>query len=106
MTNQHAKKLPAKELVFARWIGGIAFTFFIAFLGYLLAKLPGFNLVGQLASAIVIAIAYRQIFGYPEALRSGIVFSGKKATQTCHCSIWIEIKHSYNHARWAWSARP
>lgn len=78
MTNQHAKKLPAKESVFARWIVGIAFTFFIAFLGYLLAKLPGFNLVGQLASAIVIAIAYRQIFGYPEALRSGIVFSGKK----------------------------
>lgn len=61
-----------------KWIGGIGFTFFIAFLGYLLAKTPGFSLVGQLASAIIIAILYRQFFGYPELLRSGITFSTKK----------------------------
>ncbi|MFS0690260.1 putative sulfate exporter family transporter [Sporosarcina sp. 179-K 8C2 HS] len=60
------------------WIVGIAFTFFIALLGFLLAKVPGFNHVGQLASAIIIAVAYRQLFGYPEALRSGITFSSKK----------------------------
>ncbi|WP_252501683.1 YeiH family protein [Sporosarcina sp. Marseille-Q4943] len=60
------------------WIAGIAFTFFIALLGFLLAKVPGFNHVGQLASAIIIAVAYRQLFGYPEALRSGITFSSKK----------------------------
>lgn len=60
------------------WVVGIAFTFFIAFLGFLLAKVPGFNHIGQLASAIIIAVAYRQIFGYPEALRHGITFSSKK----------------------------
>ncbi|MBB4822827.1 putative integral membrane protein (TIGR00698 family) [Sporosarcina luteola] len=60
------------------WIAGIAFTFFIAFLGYLLAKVPGFDHIGQLASAIIIAVAYRQFFGYPERLRPGITFSSKK----------------------------
>src|SRR5690625_1853459 len=63
---------------FVRWLTGIAFTFFIAFLGFLLAKLPGFNHVGQLACAIIIAVFYRQVFGYPESLRSGITFSSKR----------------------------
>ncbi|MBS4202037.1 putative sulfate exporter family transporter [Bacillus sp. FJAT-49732] len=58
--------------------GGIAFTFLIAFLGFWLAKVPGFNMVGQLACAIIIAIIFRQIFGYPEAIRPGIAFSSKK----------------------------
>lgn len=61
-----------------RWIIGILFTFFIALLGYLLAILPGFDHVGQLACAIIIAVIYRQFFGYPETLRSGITFSTKK----------------------------
>lgn len=78
MADQHAKKLPKKESAFTRFAGGVAFTFFIAFLGYLLAMAPGFNLVGQLASAIVISIAIRQFFGYPEMLRPGIAFSAKK----------------------------
>ncbi|WP_284140772.1 MULTISPECIES: putative sulfate exporter family transporter [unclassified Virgibacillus] len=60
------------------WIAGIGFTFFIAFLGYLLAMVPGFNHVGQLASAIIIAVVYRQLFGYPEVLRAGITFSSKR----------------------------
>lgn len=60
------------------WVSGIAFTFFIALLGFLLAKVPGFSHIGQLASAIIIAVAYRQFFGYPEVLRSGITFSSKK----------------------------
>jgi len=63
---------------FQRWLAGIAFTFFIALLGFLLAKLPGFNHVGQLACAIIIAVLYRQFFGYPETLRLGITFSSKK----------------------------
>lgn len=63
---------------FGKWIGGIGFTFMIALLGYLLAKTPGFDHVGQLASAIVIAVLYRQFFGYPELLRSGIGFSSKR----------------------------
>ncbi|MBM7583464.1 putative integral membrane protein (TIGR00698 family) [Bacillus pakistanensis] len=60
-----------------KWLGGILFTFAISFLGYLLSKTPGFDHVGQLASAIVIAILYRQIWGYPEVLRKGIAFSSK-----------------------------
>lgn len=73
---QQKPKLPS---AFVRWSGGIAFTFFIAFLGFLLAKLPGFSLVGQLASAIVIAIIFRQFFGYPEVLRPGIFFLQKNS---------------------------
>lgn len=63
---------------YEKWIGGIAFTFFIALLGYLLAMVPGFDRIGQLACAIIIAVVYRQLFGYPEALRSGIAFSSKR----------------------------
>ncbi|WP_404451011.1 putative sulfate exporter family transporter [Virgibacillus necropolis] len=63
---------------FSKWIGGIAFTFFIALLGYLLAMVPGFDKIGQLACAIIIAVVYRQFFGYPEAIRSGIAFSSKR----------------------------
>ncbi|WP_377888981.1 YeiH family protein [Alkalihalobacillus sp. R86527] len=61
-----------------RWSAGILFTFIIAFIGYYVAKLPVFQLTGQLASAIFIAIIYRQIAGYPEMLREGITFSSKK----------------------------
>ena len=60
------------------WLAGISFTFIIAILGFALAKVPGFNHVGPLASAIVIAVIYSQIFGYPEKIRSGIQFSAKK----------------------------
>lgn len=60
------------------FIYGVLFTFFIALLGYLLALVPGFNSVGQLASAIIIAVIFRQLFGYPEAIRAGITFSSKK----------------------------
>ncbi|MGM7634914.1 YeiH family protein [Bacillus sp. Hm123] len=60
------------------WIGGVIFTFFIALLGYLLALVPGFNYIGQLACAIIIAIVYRHVFGYPEFLRLGINFSSKR----------------------------
>src|SRR5690625_3365026 len=59
------------------WVLGIAFTFLIAALGYLLAMVPGFDHVGQLACAIIIAVIYRQIFGYPEIIRNGITFSTK-----------------------------
>ncbi|RYG71208.1 putative sulfate exporter family transporter [Lentibacillus lipolyticus] len=60
------------------WLGGVAFTFLIAALGALLAMVPGFDRVGQLACAIIIAVFYRQIFGYPEAIRSGIAFASKR----------------------------
>lgn len=60
------------------WVAGVAFTFLIALFGYLLAMVPGFNSVGQLACAIIIAIFYRQFFNYPELIRSGIAFSSKQ----------------------------
>ncbi|MEI3612595.1 YeiH family protein [Pseudogracilibacillus sp. SO30301A] len=60
------------------WTAGVLFTFFIALLGFLLAKVPGFSHIGQLASAIFIAVLYRQFFGYPEVIRNGITFSSKK----------------------------
>lgn len=60
------------------YVGGILFTFLIALLGFLLTKIPGFSLIGQLGCALFIAIIYRQLFGYPEALRAGITFSSKK----------------------------
>lgn len=60
------------------WLGGIAFTIVIAAFGFALAKVPGFDRVGPLASAIVIAVIYRQFFGYPEVLRAGIQFSTKR----------------------------
>ncbi|WP_419887645.1 YeiH family protein [Neobacillus niacini] len=58
-------------------LGGIAFTCIIAVFGFALAKVSGFDRVGPLACAIVIAVIYRQFFGYPEKIRAGIQFSGK-----------------------------
>lgn len=60
------------------WVVGVAFTFLIALLGYILTIVPGFQLIGQLACAIIIAVFYRQIYGYPEAIREGIQFSSKR----------------------------
>lgn len=60
------------------WLGGVAFTFLVALLGYGLSKIPGFDRVGPLACAILIAVAYRQVWGYPESIRSGIQFSAKR----------------------------
>lgn len=48
------------------WAGGIAFTFLFALLAYGLAKVPGFNQIGPLACSIIMAVIYRQIWGYPE----------------------------------------
>ena len=60
------------------WIGGVSFTFFIACIGYGLSIIPGFDLVGPMACALLTAVLYRQMFGYPERIRSGIGFSSKK----------------------------
>lgn len=76
-TQQDSLQMNKQNAAF-KWIAGIAFTFFIALLGFLLAMVPGFDHVGQLACAIIIAVVYRQIFGYPEAIREGITFSSKK----------------------------
>lgn len=60
------------------WLGGVTFTFLIAAIGFALSSLPGFNRLGPLASAILIAVVYRQVFGYPELIRKGIQFSAKR----------------------------
>jgi len=61
-----------------RWLGGIGFTFIIALIGFVLSKVPVLDHIGQLACAIIIAVAYRQIWGYPEKLRTGIQFSSQR----------------------------
>ncbi|CAM2861256.1 putative sulfate exporter family transporter [Paenibacillus sediminis] len=73
----HSNNKPNKFSSIGLWAGGIGFTFIIALLGYGLGKVPGFSHVGQLACAIIIAVIYRQFFGYPEQIRAGIQFSAK-----------------------------
>lgn len=58
-------------------IGGLAFTLAIALASWLLSNLPVFSYVGPLTIALVIAMVWRQIFGFPEALRAGIQLSAK-----------------------------
>lgn len=55
-----------------RFILGIAFTMIIAWGGMFLAKLPVFGLVGGMLTALMIAVFYRNVFGYPESLKQGI----------------------------------
>ncbi|WP_091023948.1 putative sulfate exporter family transporter [Bacillus sp. UNCCL81] len=74
--NPEQQKKPTKQLKVSL-IYGVAFTFIIAVLGFLMAKLPWFDHVGPLACAILLALVYRQFFGYPEKLRAGIQFSSK-----------------------------
>lgn len=74
MTAEQEKKETNTAIYF---ISGVAFTFFLAFLGFMLAKVPGFTYVGPLGCAIVIAVIYRQFFGYPFKIKSGITFSSK-----------------------------
>ncbi|MDI6812267.1 MAG: putative sulfate exporter family transporter [Desulfitobacteriaceae bacterium] len=67
--------------VSASWrlfIQGILFTMAVAAAGTALANLPGVNRVGAMLTAILIAILYRNLLGYPEPLREGIRFSGHK----------------------------
>lgn len=70
---QHQLKNPAWL-----WIGGVGFTFAMAFLGLALNQVPGFTRIGPMACVILLAVAYRQIWGYPEKIRSGIQFAAKK----------------------------
>ena len=58
-------------------LGGIGFTTLIAGIGWGLSYFPGFQKVGAMAIAIIIAVIYRQLWDYPETFRSGIDFSSK-----------------------------
>ncbi|SDJ08581.1 YeiH family protein [Salimicrobium halophilum] len=79
MAQPHVHHIEEQQTaLWRKWIGGVGFTFLIAALGYLLAMVPGFSLAGPLASAIVLSVGYRQVFGYPETYRPGIEFSSKR----------------------------
>lgn len=57
---------------------GILFTLVIAAVGTAAANLPMLDRIGSMLTAILIAVLYRNIFGYPEELRTGIQFSAQK----------------------------
>ncbi|GAA4706501.1 YeiH family protein [Brevibacillus fulvus] len=69
---------PHKNSTVIPWIGGVLFTFIIAWIGYGLSLIPGVNRLGPLACAILVAVVYRQLWGYPEPLRPGIQYTAKK----------------------------
>ncbi|MFF2446971.1 YeiH family protein [Neobacillus sp. NPDC058068] len=75
---EQPQKRPESKSSVGLWLSGIAFTVVIAAIGYALSKVPGFDHVGPLACAIVIAVIYRQFLGYPEKIRAGIQFSSKR----------------------------
>ncbi|MFJ5716084.1 YeiH family protein [Neobacillus sp. NPDC093127] len=75
---EQPQKKPEPKPSVGLWLSGIAFTVVIAAIGYVLSKVPGFDRVGPLACAIVIAVMYRQFLGYPEKIRAGIQFSSKR----------------------------
>lgn len=78
MSSRTQEKLQQHTNELGKWIAGIAFTFLLALLGFLLTFVPGFDHIGHLACAIIIAVIYRQLFGYPEKFRQGITFSSKR----------------------------
>lgn len=59
-------------------LGGICFTAFIASIGFVATNIPLLSYIGPMVVAIVLALLYRQLFGYPEQLREGIQFTSKK----------------------------
>ncbi|MFB5677690.1 YeiH family protein [Paenibacillus terreus] len=73
-----SRKQQSKSLSFGLWIAGLLFTLIIALIGWGLSMLPVLDHVGPMACAILLAVAYRQIWGYPLAMRCGIQFSSKK----------------------------
>ncbi|WP_434092173.1 YeiH family protein [Peribacillus frigoritolerans] len=77
ITPRPNKQKKAEKKLNGSLISGIGFTLIIAVLGFILAALPGLNHIGPLACAILLAVVYRQVFGYPQKLRTGIQFSSK-----------------------------
>lgn len=57
---------------------GILFTLIIAAAGTAAAYLPVLDRIGAMLTSILIAVLYRNFFGYPENIRTGIQFSAQK----------------------------
>ncbi|KGK88723.1 membrane protein [Desulfosporosinus sp. HMP52] len=60
-----------------RFVMGIMFTMVFAGAGTLLGSLPVIDRIGAMLSAILMAVIYRNVVGYPESLREGIQFSAR-----------------------------
>lgn len=58
--------------------GGILFTLAIAAVGTAAANLPVLDRIGAMLTSILVAVLYRNFFGYPEVIRTGIQFSGQR----------------------------
>ncbi|MBM7649532.1 putative integral membrane protein (TIGR00698 family) [Bacillus ectoiniformans] len=71
-------ELPSPKKMNIPLLSGIGFTALIAAAGTILSYLPVFNKIGPLAAAILLAVLYRHLYGYPETLRTGISFTGKR----------------------------
>lgn len=76
--NSPNAKLPQEKWRNPWFYLGILFTFVIAAVGTAAANLPVLDRIGAMLTAILIAVLYRNIAGYPEKLRTGIQFSAHK----------------------------
>lgn len=78
--NSHSKQinLLSNRERYIRCVLGIVLTMIFALAGYALNELPGFHYVGPLACAMFLAVLYRQLWGYPEAVRPGVELSAKQ----------------------------
>lgn len=59
----------------SKLIFGVLFTFIISAFGTVLAYLPVIGKIGPMLISIIIAVIYRNFIGYPEAIRTGIIFT-------------------------------
>ena len=71
-------KPAAKNWSSPRFYLGIFFTLAVAAAGTAAANLPVLNRIGAMLTSILLAVIYRNFFGYPEAIRTGIQFSAQK----------------------------
>jgi uncharacterized membrane protein YadS len=71
-------------------VAGVLFTFAVAELGILLAKLPGFSRFGSMISAILIAVLYRQSSGILKRYVAESQFSAKLSSGG-HCLFGFRL---------------
>ncbi|WP_080832651.1 YeiH family protein [Cohnella massiliensis] len=58
--------------------GGVLLALILTLAGWQLANFPGLSAAGPMACTLAVAIVFRRIFGYPEALRPGLAFASTK----------------------------